>query len=228
MVDEYEKSNALLSDVIINYRTVIGFGQKNVDKVVERFTDLLKEPSRKKVKNAHLSGIFFGYSNCARMLFLGLVFWIGSWLVREYENQSDDIYLAIWILFSTCMGAGIAMSNVPSVQKAKNSAKNIFNIIDESSSLDVREQHGKGIKNISEGKIEFKDVTFCYPTRKALVLNQFNMQIPSTQKIALVGHSGCGKSTITNLLLRFYNIQKGTIEIDGIDLVDYDVKALRR
>jgi ABC-type multidrug transport system fused ATPase/permease subunit len=54
------------------------------------------------------------------------------------------------------------------------------------------------------------------------------MTIPATQKIALVGHSGCGKSTITNLLLRFYNIQEGTIEIDGINLVDYDVKALRR
>ena len=54
------------------------------------------------------------------------------------------------------------------------------------------------------------------------------MHIPATQKIAVVGHSGCGKSTITNILLRFYNIQDGTIEIDGINLADYDVKALRR
>mmetsp|Transcript_9302 Transcript_9302/g.12652 ORF Transcript_9302/g.12652 Transcript_9302/m.12652 type:complete len:117 (+) Transcript_9302:1933-2283(+) len=54
------------------------------------------------------------------------------------------------------------------------------------------------------------------------------MSIPATQKIALVGHSGCGKSTITNLLLRFYNVNRGKIMIDGADIEDYDVRALRR
>lgn len=54
------------------------------------------------------------------------------------------------------------------------------------------------------------------------------MTIPATQKIALVGHSGCGKSTITSLLLRFYNLKKGTIEIDGVDITDYDTEALRK
>jgi len=207
---------------------VIGFGQKNINVVVHRFQQLLEEPSRKKVKNAHLGGFFFGYSNCARMLFLGIVFLIGSWLVQEYSSEANDIYMSIYILFSTCMGAGIAMSNVPSVQKAKSSAMNIFNIIDEKSTLDVRELSSKGIKTISEGKIEFKDVNFSYPSRKALVLNKLNMLIPATQKIAVVGHSGSGKSTITNILLRFYNIQDGSIEIDGKNLDDYDVKALRR
>mmetsp|Transcript_9302 Transcript_9302/g.12649 ORF Transcript_9302/g.12649 Transcript_9302/m.12649 type:complete len:331 (+) Transcript_9302:868-1860(+) len=139
-VDEYAKANALLSDVIINYRTVISFGQKNIEGVVRRFEQYLVEPSRKKVRNAHFGGFFFGYSNCARMLFLGIVFYCGSWLVQEGYGTSEEIYLSIWILFSTCMGTGIAMSNVPSVQKAKASAGNIFAIIDEKSSLDVREQ----------------------------------------------------------------------------------------
>ncbi len=119
---------------------MIGFGQSNVDAVISKYQEFLLEPSKKKVRNAHIGGFFFGYSNCARMLFLGIVFYIGSWLVREGSDDSDDIYLAIWILFSTCMGAGIAMSNVPSVSKAKASAGNIFAIIDEKSTLDVREQ----------------------------------------------------------------------------------------
>ena len=54
------------------------------------------------------------------------------------------------------------------------------------------------------------------------------MNIPATQKVALVGHSGCGKSTITNLLLRFYNLEKGEICIDGINIEKYNVKALRQ
>ena len=63
---------------------------------------------------------------------------------------------------------------------------------------------------------------------KSPVLKKFDMTIEATKKIALVGHSGCGKSTITNLLLRFYNIDSGSIEIDGTNLNDYDIKALRR
>ena len=55
----------------------------------------------------------------------------------------------------------------------------------------------------------------------------FDLRIPSMKKIALVGHSGCGKSTIANLLLRFYNISSGIITIDGIDIREYDVYSLR-
>ena len=71
-------------------------------------------------------------------------------------------------------------------------------------------------------------MTFSYPTRAIAVLKNFEMRIPATQKIALVGHSGCGKSTITNLLLRFYNIQSGQILIDGAEIEEYDVQQLRR
>lgn len=55
-----------------------------------------------------------------------------------------------------------------------------------------------------------------------------NMKIPATKKIALVGHSGCGKSTITSLLLRFYDINEGCLKIDGHDIKDYDIKELRK
>ena len=90
------------------------------------------------MRKAHIAGFLFGYSNCARMLFIGIVFYFGSWLVKRDSDKADMIYLAIMIIFSTCMGSGVAMSNVPSVQKAKNSAGNIFSVIDDLSTLDVR------------------------------------------------------------------------------------------
>jgi len=207
---------------------VIGFGQKNVEAVILKFQQYLDEPSSKRVRNAHINGFFFGYSNSARMLFLGIVFYIGSFIIRSGNGDSQNIYLSIWILFSTSMGAGIAMSNVPSVQKAKHSAGNIFAIIDEKSTLDVRDQPDGKLKEIASGEIVFENVEFHYPTRKSAVLQNFHMKIPATQKIALVGHSGCGKSTITNLLLRFYNLNSGSILIDGTNIVDYDVRSLRR
>lgn len=80
---------------------------------------------------------------------------------------------------------------------------------------------------IDKGEIEFRKVDFKYPSRTQKVLNRFDMKIQATKKIALVGHSGCGKSTIANLLLRMYDINEGTLLIDGKDIREYNVKELR-
>lgn len=74
----------------------------------------------------------------------------------------------------------------------------------------------------------FRNVTFNYPTRKHKVLKAISFKVPAGTKVGLVGHSGCGKSTITNLLLRFYEYQKGDIIIDGVPLNQYDVAELRK
>jgi len=81
---------------------------------------------------------------------------------------------------------------------------------------------------VKEGAIEFRHVDFKYPSRNVKVLDNVNFEIPATYKIALVGASGCGKSTITNLLLRFYDIESGNILIDGADIKDYNVSKLRQ
>jgi len=101
--------------------------------------------------------------------------------------------------------------------------------MDEPSDLDIRKPAHRSLKVVETGKIEFKDVTFSYPTRAQKVMDNFNLEIPAGAKIALVGHSGCGKSTLTNILLRFYNIKEGDGEIliDGRKLDDYDAHALR-
>lgn len=70
-----------------------------------------------------------------------------------------------------------------------------------------------------KGKIEFKDVWFRYPTRKEdFVLRGLNVTINPSESVALVGESGCGKSTFVNLLMRFYEVDKGEILIDGINI----------
>lgn len=81
---------------------------------------------------------------------------------------------------------------------------------------------------MSKGAIVLENVSFRYPSRPgALILNSINLQIEANTSVALVGHSGCGKSTIAALLLRFYDNQKGHITIDGIDIKDYNVADLR-
>lgn len=107
------------------------------------------------------------------------------------------------------MAIGQNSANIPSVSKAKEAAIPIFSIIDEISELDIRKPEGRDLKIIENGKIEFKNCTFNYPTRAQKVMDKFNLEIPAGAKIALVGHSGCGKSTLTNVLLGFYNMKEG-------------------
>jgi ABC-type multidrug transport system fused ATPase/permease subunit len=79
-----------------------------------------------------------------------------------------------------------------------------------------------------KGEIEFVNVWFRYPTRKNdWVLRGLNLKIKQNETVALVGESGCGKSTIVSLILRFYDVNEGQILIDGVDIKEYDLRSLR-
>ena len=79
------------------------------------------------------------------------------------------------------------------------------------------------------GEVEFQNVWFRYPTRKNdWVLKGLNLKIMPNETVALVGESGCGKSTIVSLILRFYDVNEGRILVDGVDVREWDLKSLRR
>ena len=215
ITDSYEKSNALLSDLILNYRTVIGFGQKNIEQINQKFSELLEAPVQHKEKEAKSTGIAFGFSQSGRVIFLGAAFTLGFYIAINYfEVPTEKVFKGIYVPFFAFMGVGASAANIPSIETAKNKAKPIFNFIDEKSTLDARKIQKERISALGEGHIQLKNTLFAYPSKKKPVLNNMNLDIPASAKIALIGHSGCGKSTITNLLLRFYNIQGGNILID--------------
>jgi len=95
---------------------------------------------------------------------------------------------------------------IPNLSKAAVSLDAIFGILDTEITIDVKSELGLRPNNF-QGQIKFTNVNFSYPTRpEELVLKNFNMLITPGKKIGLVGESGCGKSTIFQLLLRFYEI----------------------
>jgi ABC-type cobalamin/Fe3+-siderophores transport system ATPase subunit len=116
--------------------------------------------------------------------------------------------------------------------KAKQAATKIFNIIEKRTEITAIENgRPKGIEIDAAkftGEIEFHNVWFRYPTRKNdWVLKGLNLKIRPNETVALVGESGCGKSTIVSLVLRFYDVDYGKITIDGVDIRDYNLKQLR-
>ena len=144
------------------------------------------------------------------MTFVGLAFILGNIItVRMLEIEWYKVIGATFILFFSLMSIGMQAQNIPSISKAREAAKVVFNIIDEPSALDIDTRNEDTVDEVVSGMIQFKEVSFKYPTRDQLVLDQMNLKIPAGAKIALVGHSGCGKSTITNLLLRFYDVIGG-------------------
>jgi ATP-binding cassette, subfamily B (MDR/TAP), member 1 len=118
--------------------------------------------------------------------------------------------------------------------KANAAADKVFLITDSKSEIDPLgpEEENKlriPLDESFKGEIEFRNVWFRYPARKSdWILKGLNMKIKRNETVALVGESGCGKSTIVSLILRFYNANKGTILLDGIDIKDYKVSDLRR
>jgi len=147
----------------MNYRTVIGFGEKNIDYLLEKFDKLLEEPNKKGIYGAHYGGFFFGYSQCVRFLFVGIAFYIAAIFVHDYNDDQADTYIGLYTLFLAALGTGISLSSAPSVGKAKAAAITIFDIIDDPSKIDTREETGEKI--IKKGEIEFVDAEFQYASR---------------------------------------------------------------
>jgi len=122
----------------------------------------------------------------------------------------------------------------PDMGKAMGAADRIFSLMEYPSrinAIEIDEQNTKKrIPNPADiqGNIEFKDVWFRYPTRtEDFVMKGLSLTIRANEKIALVGESGCGKSTFVNLLMRFYDVDSGEVLLDGVNIKEYNLHDLR-
>ncbi len=109
------------------------------------------------------------------------------------------------------------------VQKGLAATEDIFDYLDSDTERDLGDYHSASV----DGKIEFRNVSFRYAADKPLVLKNINFSVEPGQTVALVGGSGGGKTTLVNLLTRFYNYSEGQILLDGIDVNDYALANLR-
>ncbi len=173
-----------------------------------------------------------------KLLPIGNTGWLSVQLVEHLVTTSISFIGAMFLYPQVSVGTIVAMSEYST--NFWSPIKELFNIIDEFiESITYLERILETIdepitildspnsKNINiDGNIEFKDVTFSYLPGKP-VLDNMNFKIYNKEKIALVGETGCGKSTIANLICRFYDIDSGTITIDGFDLKDFKLNSLR-
>ena len=222
--DAYQESIAFASEAVNNMRTVASFGKE--DKLLENYSLKLDGPLKASIKNAHKSGIAFGAGQFINFGINGLVFYVAALFMRSYGLGFKDMFMAVMGIMQACMATGNALQFAPDVGSAKNSAMNIFRILDTKPAIDIDDVN-QTFKTPIKGDIEFRNVWFKYPSREKQIFKGLNFTVKASQKVAFVGPSGCGKSTILALLQRFYDVDQGEILIDGVNIKNYDLKHLR-
>ena len=188
--------------------------------------------------NSLLFGINFALSQAVIYVPFYLCFFFGATFISKGTATYGDVVKTVLVLYFAILYIGMSQKYVADLQKANQSLINIVKIKTEFSKLDPLLQSPNLIRNKDiKGKIEFRNVTFGYPSREKLILKNVSFKILPGQFSAFVGHSGSGKSTIIQLLERFYDLINekdnvnyeidGTILIDDIDIRNYDVNFLR-
>jgi len=126
-----------------------------------------------------------------------------------------------------CRGLGGALINIKYFIEANIAASRIFEMIHRVVDIDSAKELGKTISEV-KGEVEFRNIDFEYPSRPgSLVLSKFNLKVMACQTVGLVGISGSGKSTVINLLEKFYEPLGGHIQLDGVDIKTLQLKWLR-
>ena len=153
-----------------------------------------------------------------------------------FSINPEDVFCAIFAILFGASQAGMAASYGPDMGKATAAADRVFKIIEHKSEINaihIDRTFQKFYKKLKvenvQGKIEFKNVWFRYPTRlEDFVLRGLNITVNPSESVALVGESGCGKSTFVNLLMRFYDPDHGEILLDGVNIKDINLHDLRK
>uniref|UniRef100_A0A3P9D7T9 ATP-binding cassette sub-family B member 5 n=1 Tax=Maylandia zebra TaxID=106582 RepID=A0A3P9D7T9_9CICH len=221
----YAKAGAVAEEVISSIRTVFAFSGQ--EKEIKRYHKNLEDAKRMGIKKAISANLSMGVTFLFIYLSYALAFWYGSTLVLSEEYTIGTV---LTVFFSVLIGAfslGQTSPNIQTFASARGAAYKVYNIIDHVPSIDSYSEAGYKPECI-KGDIEFKNVHFSYPSRADIkVLNGLNLTVKRGQTFALVGSSGCGKSTTIQLLQRFYDPQEGNVFVDGHDLRSLNVRHLR-
>jgi ABC transporter fused permease/ATP-binding protein len=224
--DELAAANVVVEETLQSVNVVKAFTNEPLE--VNRYQQILKKVVDLSLYAAAFRGGFVSFIIFA--LFGGIVgvVWYGAGLVQAGEFGLSDLFT--FILYTTFIGASISgMGDLyAQINRVIGASERIFEILEEEPELDL-ETANKTSASPIEGDIAYQNVHFSYPSRPDLpVLKGISFHIRAGEKIALVGYSGAGKSTIIQLLMRFYNHQTGDILVDGKPLSTYGITELRK
>jgi ABC-type multidrug transport system fused ATPase/permease subunit len=225
--DELANANVVVEETLQSIHVVKAFSNEYIE--INRYDNALQRVIANALKAAKYRGGFTSFIILA--IFGGIVgvLWYGATLLEQ--NLLTVGELTTFIIYTAFIGGAVGgMGDLyAQFQRAIGASERIREILgEESEVIKPLPVAARGALKIY-GDIDFQEITFAYPTRQDIdVLKNISFRIGAGQKIALVGYSGAGKSTIVQLLLRYYPIEKGRITVDGKDIRQYDILQYRQ
>jgi ATP-binding cassette subfamily B multidrug efflux pump len=219
--------NAFLQERLSGAQTVQIFNAER--KSLKQFHDINDDYRNANVETIFYYAVFFPLVDLIGAIGVALIIWYGGWRVMGTDSGNAVLTigaLVAFIQYSQALFQPIRdISDKYNVlQAAVVASHRIFRTLDLPVTVTTPEKPLK--RGRAEGRIEFENVWFAYK-EDDWVLKDVSFTVEPGQSVALVGHTGSGKTTITNLLMRFYDVQQGRILLDGVDVRDWDLKSLR-
>ncbi|XP_035825125.1 ATP-dependent translocase ABCB1 [Aplysia californica] len=203
----YAKAGAIAEEAFSAIRTVAAFGGEDVEG--DRYCNNLHAAKDVGVRMGLVSGVGKGFLWSSLFFANAMGFWYGGKLVRHDDIEVSEMFTVYFCIFLGTMGAGFAIPAWDAFRVGQSAAYGVFEIIKQKPNVDNLSTAGLTPLSIS-GSVEFRNVNFSYPTRPDVVIfSDLSLTVPKGQTVAFVGSSGCGKSTATQLLLRFYDVLGG-------------------
>lgn len=213
--------NSIVEEKVTGYKTTAAYGRER--QVVREFEKSSDELTKTGIIAEILGGSMGPVMNVINNIGFVIIAAFGGYFA--FNGIISIGVVSAFIVYAKQFGRPInEIANVyGQIQTAVAGAERIFDIMEEKS----EDKGGNENMNNSKGIIEFKNVNFSYPNGKQ-VLFDFNLKVEAGQKVALVGATGSGKTTVVNLLMRFYDTDKGEILVDGVNIRNIDLDELRK
>lgn len=221
---ELASSQVVVEETLTAIQSVKAFANEVLE--ITRYHNVVEEVRKVAMKGAKWRGAFASFIIFGLFGAVVLVIWYGVRLRNEGAIGLDE--LTSFILYSVFVGGSIGgVADIfGRVQKAIGATENLFDIMEETA--EPIRVDGPPVELHLQGAITFDNVNFAYPSRPdKMVLNGMNLDIKAGEKVAFVGPSGAGKTTISALILRYYKATEGRILFDEKPALDYDITALR-
>ena len=220
--DSMGELTATTEQMLKGHKVVLSFGGQYIEE--ERFNKVSNNMRRKGMKMVTADSISDPVVQIIASLALAAVLFLATTPLIAEDNLSAGSFTVVFSSMLAMMRPLKSLTNVNSqFQRGMAACQTLFAILD----LEPEKDNGTYQAEPAKGALEFKNVSFAYQGKEELALNNISFSVPAGKTVALVGHSGSGKSTIANLVTRFYDIEQGEILLDGVNIQDYRLSNLR-
>ncbi|KAE9466508.1 hypothetical protein C3L33_01566, partial [Rhododendron williamsianum] len=221
---EYNKAETVAEQAISSIRTVYAFVGES--KTIANYSAALQGTVKLGLRQGLAKGLAIG-SNSIVFVIWSFTAYYGSRLVMYHRAHGGTVYAVGTTMIISGLALGTSLSNLKDFSEALAARERIMEVIKRVPKIDSDNMDGQILPSIF-GDIEFKNLKFAYPSRpETPIFQNFNLKIPSSLTVALIGGSGSGKSTVMALLQRFYDPLAGEICLDGVTIDKLQLKWLR-